>query len=252
MAVSAFVPLALFVISVGSVGLRLASLGRRTRQVPEMSLGIGLLAVSLSMPLSAAGRIPAIALDPVGRVRVCFAAGLAAAVLGLCSMAFFNYRVFRRGSLWGRVGLGLICGPLVVAVAYISATNFRGASVDEIKRSMQPGTLSLLATVGLAFVWMACESLAYYAASRRQRALGLVDPVVTNRFLLWGVASAASSVSMAVIVACVLAGMTTMREPLPLAVMAASGTVMSTTWYLTFFVPQRYQRYIRARTPSSS
>jgi hypothetical protein len=45
----------------------------------------------------------------------------------------------------------------------------------------------------------------------------------------------------------VLAGMTIPREPVAMATIAGAGTIMSASWYLTFFAPLRYQRYIRAR-----
>ena len=110
----------------------------------------------------------------------------------------------------------------------------------------------VLASVGVAFGWAAGEALGHYRASRRQRALGLADPVLANRFLLWGVASVTSSVLMGGIVACVLTRMTILHEPLPLAAMAASGAVMSGTWYLTFFPPRSYQRFIRERAVGSA
>jgi len=243
MAISAFIPLALFVSILGCVGLRLTGLWQRTRQVPEMTLGFGLLLVSLSMPLSAVGRAPALAMELVG--RLCFGGGLWVTATGLGLIVFFNYWVFRRHSRWGQALLAAIVGLLVCSVAYMSAVNFTGSSVDEIKGAMRPGTLTLVAAVGLGFAWAAFESLHYWKASRRRRALGLADPVVTNRFLLWGVASLTSCALMAVIIGCVLSGMTILREPLPLAAMAASGCLMSASWYLTFLAPAGYQRFIR-------
>lgn len=245
MAIGAFVPLAAFVVILGSVGLRLTLLWRRTRQVPEMALGLGLLTVALSMPLSALGRVPTLALEPVG--RLCFGAGLGVAVLGVSLMVFFNYYVFRRGTGWAFALFATIVALLVVSVGYIASVNFTGDDVAQIKRTMRPATLAMVAAVGLAFAWSAVESLREWSASRRRQAIGLADPVVTHRFLLWGVASATSCALMAVVVACVLKDMTIMREALPLAAMAASGSVMSVTWYLTFLAPARYERFVRDR-----
>jgi hypothetical protein len=210
-----------------------------------MTLGFGLVLLSVSVPLSTVGRLPATALEPVG--RVCFGIGLSISALGMALMVFFNYWVFRRGSRWALALFAVIDALLVGSVAYISAMNFTGSSIDEIKLAMRPGTLTMLGGVGLAFAWAGAESLAYWRTSRRRLALGLADPVVTHRFLLWGIASATSFVLLVVVVACVLSGMTIMREPLPLAAMAASGCVMSASWYLTFLAPARYERFIRAR-----
>ena len=118
MAIGAFIPLVFFVVILGSVGVRLVALWHRTRQTPELALGAGLLIVSLSMPLSAVGRLPATAMEPIG--RACFAAGLFAVALGISLTVYFNYYVFRRGSGWARVLLLAISSLLFAAVAYMS------------------------------------------------------------------------------------------------------------------------------------
>ena len=249
MAIGAFLPLALFVGILGTVGLRLVLLWRRTREIPEMSLGFGLVIVSLSMPVSAIGRAPATAMEPLG--RICFAGGLALAVTGIALMVFFNYWVFRRGTAWAKALLVLMGALLVTSIAYMSVANFQGDSVLEIKTVMRPGTLTLMVTILACFAWAALESFRYHAALRRQLVLGLADPVAANRFLLWGVAGATCSILMAVIIACVLTGMTILREPIPLLAIAACGVIMSASWYLTFFAPPGYQRFIRERAARS-
>jgi hypothetical protein len=249
MAIGAFIPLVFFVVILGSVGVRLVALWQRTRQIPELALGAGLLIVSLSMPLSAVGRLPVTAMEPFG--RACFAAGLFAVALGISLTVYFNYYVFRRGSGWARVLLLAISSLLFAAVAYMSVENFQGESIDAIKQAMRPGTITLLATLMLCFEWAGVESLLCHAAQRRQMALGLGDPVVANRFWLWGVASVTSSFLLLVLVACVMTGMTIVREPAPLMAMAATGSIMSASWYLAFFAPERYLRFIRERAPVS-
>ena len=250
MAIGAFIPLALFVVILGSVGCRLIGLWRRTRQVPEMLLGFGLPIVGASFPLTAVGRAPATALEPVG--RWCFAGGLGISVVGLALIIFFSYWVFRRGSPFALAFFALVCAALAGSVAYISAVNFAGDDIAQIKRAMRPGTLTMMCATMAAFAWSGVESLRYRAASRRQLALGLADPVVVNRFLLWGLAGLTGSALMGVIVVCILADMTIMREPLPLAVIACSGMVASATWYLTFLAPPRYLAFVRARAAQNS
>lgn len=245
MAAGAFIPLVFFVAIVGSVGFRLVRLWWRTRQVPEGVLGLGLVVLTGSIPLSAVGRVPAVALEPVG--RVCFSAGIIGAAIGISLTAFFNYHVFRRGSSWA---LGLCCGicaGLLAGVFWMSAANFVGEDVEAIKKAMRPGTLSLMIAVLASFLWGGAESLHYHRAIRRQLAVGLGDPVLANRFLLWGTACVACSFLLLVIIGCVLSGMTILREPVPLGAIALAGSVMSAAWYLTFFAPERYQRFIRER-----
>lgn len=243
MAIAAFLPLAFFVAIAGSVGFRLVRLWTRTHSAPEGSLGLGLLLVASSMPLSAIGRVPDLAMHFSG--RVCFSAGLLIAAVGLSGMVFFNYQVFRRGSVWGRLLFVAISGLLLASVSYMSVANFRGNSVEEIKPLMRPGTLSLMGAVLLSFLWGAAESFRCRYALKRQLALGLGDPVVANRFLLWGVASVACACLLVVIIACVVSGMTIMQEPVPLGAMSVNGIVMSAAWYFTFFAPARYLRFVR-------
>jgi hypothetical protein len=130
---------------------------------------------------------------------------------------------------------------------YINIQNFSGDSVDAIKPRMRPGTLALMGATLVGFLWGGLESFRHFASLRRRLALGLVDPVLVDRFLLWGVASTTTSALILVIAACVLAGMTILREPAPLAALAAAGCAMCATWYLTFFAPEPYKRWIRAR-----
>lgn len=250
MAIGAVIPLALFIVILGSIGVRLVRLWRRTREIPELALGLGLLVVSGSIPFSALGRTPALAMEPAGRLF--FAGGLFATSVGISLMVFFTYWVFRRESPWGRPLLTTICCLLVGSVGFMSVMNFRGDSVELIKLAMRPGTVTLVVTILLCFVWSSVESFRYHAAARRQLAVGLGDPVVANRFLLWGVAGLACALLLLVVIACVQAGMVIMREPLPLSAMAGSGTVMSASWYLTFFAPESYRRFIRERVSQNS
>jgi hypothetical protein len=248
MVIGAFAPLVVFVAILGSVGVRLVSLWRRTRETPELCLGAGLLIMSLSMPLSAIGRIPATAMEPLG--RACFAAGIFAVVAGTSLMVYFNYHVFRRGSEWGLTFLTLACGMLTAAALYMSVSNFQGESVAAIKQAMRPGTLLIMSTMLACFFWAGVEAFICRGAALRQLAVGLGDPAIANRFLLWGVASVTCALLLLVLIGCVMTGMTILREPGPLAAIALAGTVMSASWYLTFFAPERYLAFIRARAAS--
>jgi hypothetical protein len=250
MAIGAFVPLVFFVVILASVGFRLIRLWRRTREIPELSLGLGLLVVSSSLPLAAVGRAPATAMELAGRVS--FSAGITAAAVGVSLLVFFNYWVFRRGSSWGRAAFIAICLTMCAGVGYMSAANFLGESIEQIKITMRPGALALMLTILACFAWSGAESLRYHTALRRRLSIGLGDPVLTNRFLLWGVAGLTCSILLVVITACIMMGMTILHEPLPLTAIAACGTIMSASWYLTFFAPESYRRFLCERAAQNS
>ena len=98
--------------------------------------------------------------------------------------------------------------------------------------------------VVLAFAWGGFEALRYFFLLRRRQALGLADPVVTNRFLLWAIADWTAVVLCGSVASFLLAGKAVLIDPLALCTIALAGTVMSVTWYLTFFPPAAYLRYV--------
>jgi hypothetical protein len=62
-------------------------------------------------------------------------------------------------------------------------TGFGGGNFDAVWSQ-----LGVLAR-GLAFLWAAIESFRYFGLLRRRLRVGLADPVLVNRFLLWGIAT---------------------------------------------------------------
>lgn len=248
MALGAFLPLIVFVLIAGSVALRLTALWRRTRGVPEGSLGLGLLLVTLAMPLCAVGRVPGIAMEPIGRSS--FAVGLCTAAIGIALLANFNLHVFRRDAGWARALFAVIVLLVIGSAAFMCVANTTGKNVVAIKDAMRPGTLTLMGAVLGCFAWGAAESLLCHRASRRRLVLGMGDPIVVNRFLLWGLASLACAALLIVTIGCVMAGMVILHEPIPLAAIAGCGIIMSSCWYLTFFPPVRYRNLVLERSGS--
>lgn len=246
MAAGAFVPLAVFVLVVGTIGWRLLALWWRTRQTPELLLGLGLVLMScIAIPLTGVGRLPAAAETVVG--KTCFALGMGSIAVASALLIAFTQRVFRAGEAWAGafgVGISLLIFGSVVWVSYV---NFVGASVAEIVPRMRPGTLVLIGSMLVCFAWASVESFRYRANLERRLALGLADPVLVDRFYLWGVSSGANTVLLAVLLYCVESGMVILRETIPLTALALVGSVMSAAWYLTFLAPEPYLAYVRKR-----
>ena len=106
-------------------------------------------------------------------------------------------------------------------------------------------------------LWTMVESYRYYALMRRRQALGLADPMVTNRFLLWGSASLGTALATwtssigfflpqrpDVIAA---------WEPLLQTATATFGVATVALFYLTFFPPSWYrQRIVAARSATAA
>ena len=247
MGAGAFVPLAAFVVIVGSVGWRLLALWRRTRQTPELLLGLGLLLMScVAIPLAGLGRVPATADALFG--KVCFGLGMGTVAVATVLLIAFTQRVFRPDAAWAR-GL-FVAGSFAVATAvtWMSWVNFVGETLAEIVPRMRPGTLALIGSLLACFAWASCESFLYYANLRRRLVLGLADPVLVDRFLLWGVSSGANALLVGLILYFVQAGMVILREPVAIIAIAIVGSIMSAAWYLTFLAPESYLDHVRKRS----
>jgi len=250
MAASAFIPVAVFVLVVGTIGWRLLALWRRTRQRPELLLGLGLVLTScVAIPLAAVGRVPGLAESGVG--RSCFALGMFTIAGSQALLIAFTQQVFRPGAPWAKAAGIAVTAVVTAAVAFISFVNFTGVSVAEIVPRMRPGTLTLMGSMLVCFAWASAESFAYWRALRRRLALGLADPVVGDRFYLWGLSSGANTLLLAVMLHAAATGAVVLRDPFSLTAMAAVGTLMSGAWYLTFLAPERYLDWVRRRAASA-
>jgi len=204
------------------VGFRLLALGRRTRQQPELLMGLGLVGVAvLGGPLAFLGRLPALVATPLGDGL--FAAGLAATQTGIALFCVFTWLVFRRDELWATLLLVLAVGALGVEWLGLLHASARGTTMEEILPHTRPWRL------------------------RRQLAHGLGDPVVANRMLLWATAGFATVLMCGVIAACMLAGLAPLRHPIPLVALALSSLCASTCWLLAFVPPASYLATLQRR-----
>jgi len=229
-----------------TVGVRLLQLGLRGRRSPELAVGLGLLCLTaLGLPISAVGRLPML----VGTALGSFVLGLGLVItgLGIWLLYVFTWRVFRPHALAIRalivslaVGIGLVIGGFLKA-------DGQGETLAEILPHTRPWACAIVVLVVGAFGWTGAESLHYHRLQRRRLALGLADPVVANRFLLWAVGGLATAFLCLAIVGYLLAGMVVLRDPLPLFTIAIACAVMSASWCLAFFPPRSYLDFVRER-----
>jgi hypothetical protein len=251
----AFLPLGAFVVVVGWVAIRMLSLARRTRELPETFLGLGLAALAVvSIPGAALGRAPATTDLLIGEVA--FAASMGSVAVGIVLLYLFNLRVFRWHSPVARVCVGVAALAVSVAAGAIGSINFSIDGIDVILPRTRPYIMGLMVALLVLFAWSGIESFSHHARLRRRLALGMADPVLVNRFLLWGISSVTATAMVAGLLVCSWMGMVIFRETVPQLGISLAGSVMSVTWYLTFFAPERYKARVRARaaarSPSSS
>jgi hypothetical protein len=98
-----------------------------------------------------------------------------------------------------------------------------------------------LASRSLAFAWAAIEAVLCYRRLRRQLRLGLAEPLIVNRILLWAIA-AASAFAIFAMIALVLAPAGAPEFSVLSVVHSLLGLVGATSIWLAFFPPSFYRR----------
>jgi hypothetical protein len=193
----------LFVLTCFAVGIRMLWLARRTRELPELALGVALLASGgLGGVLTFLGAERADALGAAAApVR---AGGLVCLAVGAGSLWVFTWRVFRPESRGAAAlcaaALALLALGLVADLGVVGAPDF-----DTLRWQSPLSRLGFALRLG-AYAWAAVESARYGRAMRRRARLGLADPELARRFLLWAVAGAAAFGIYAVAAAHILIG----------------------------------------------
>jgi hypothetical protein len=164
------------------VGARLLLLWRRTRELPELSMGLAFsLAAALGYPMTvAASSLHGAAASGLA------ALGMLAISTGSGALAFFNWRVFR-DQRSGACLFTVLVGAM--AFAWI-ATVVDGGFGHADSRSWD-GWTGLIARVAI-YGWCGFEALRYWLLMRRRVAIGLAEPELVARFLWWAVGSAAA------------------------------------------------------------
>jgi hypothetical protein len=110
-------------------------------------------------------------------------------MIGVSLYYAFTWRVFRPGAAWAAtlwaLGSWLMLGSAGAATGHLE---LRG-SIDAGIQSARGWAALTIAAVVTAYTWNTFESFRYYLNARRQLRLGLVEPAVCNRFLLWSMST---------------------------------------------------------------
>jgi hypothetical protein len=229
------------------VGGRLLLVARQTRQPPELLIGIGIFVyASLALPALLVMGLPG---QSAELTRVFQLTQQIANCTSLTAILLFTWRVFRPDAGWARLATyAAIALALFASWGSVSVAP-SGAGATAMPPEVRP-YVSLMVTVwGWAFLWTGVESLRFHAKMRRRLALGLGNPLVANRFLLWAIWGLSCCVLDLMNLAYNLAGLDFSRHPAPLLTICASCLVSSAVWYLAFFAPDGYARLVASRAP---
>jgi hypothetical protein len=233
----------LIFICVGTaVGVRIVLRSRLDRSLPELAVGAALIAFAGVTQPFAVLRVALTGQIPISAsifLQLVVTAGSAFTVVALY---VFTWRVFRPEARWAAL---LFAGGSALglwACAGMAAISFYDAAVTPALMG-QWIALSAL-SYAICFGWAALESLTYYVRLRRRLRLGLADPLLVNRFLLWGGACAFAFVIDGALMVMALGTTDFNRDPAPRLLVSASGLTNALAWFLGFTPPAWYVRWV--------
>jgi hypothetical protein len=96
--------------------------------------------------------------------------------------------------------------------------------------------------------WATGEALLEYRRARRRTRLGLSDPLVTNRFLLWGFAALSEFLIYVAVMAGILRGAPSdFLNGSTAIIVSALGMSAAITILLAFMPPRAYRQWVEGR-----
>ena len=221
------------------VGARLLRLASRTGERPERLLGAYFVGSGISYLLY---EIPLVLTLDVWQTPAFFA-GRVVYDLALVPFVLFLLEVFHRdeaGAAWmaGAILLLLFAG----LAASIWTGDYEGLSVDH------PGFWCEWLGYTIPFAWLAGDALAGHLRARLRMRIGLIEPLVANRYLLWGLFAvlqvAISLVLIAMYVEYADDGAFSVWAD---AVVGGLEMTSIGLLYLVFFAPHAYRRWLGAQ-----
>jgi len=227
------------------VGVRLLALARRTRRLPELAMGLNcLLAGSVGYALLLAAE--SLRLLPAPQDGWASFAGVASISAGAGCVALFSRRVFRRRAPGAGAALVLLAGWLALGVWGSWALHVeRAGDGPGVWLGRWAPNLGLLA----AYAWAGFEPFVYRVRLRRRARLGIGDPLVANRLLLWSGGTLAIASITLLHLAAQLAGHYELPPALvgPVSLLALAAAA---TQWLAFLPPRWYLRRLERAAPA--
>lgn len=228
--------LSLLTLVSGAVCARTLGLAARTRRAPELLLGLSFL-----LQLGGyAAMIAAAALHRGAPPREAVEGGALLVDLGFVAEVAFVWLVFRRDDRWARV----LAGALALACLAMPVVNHVVPWASGVPSAAWPRAVVRSACYG----WAAIEALRYARLMRRRVRFGLAEPLVADRFFLWGLGSASAALGHDALTAGGAVYVRAAEGGHPfLWGGAVFGLVAAVAFGLSFFPPAAYARYVERR-----
>jgi hypothetical protein len=225
----------------GVVGWRIRKLARATGGAPERWVGVCLLAIcAIAYPLLIVGQ----ALPP-GAARVAaLSLGIAVADVGVAAIYLFTRSAFRPDVRWLGVVLAVPFAGMAAHWGVVTGMlwDAQGGSIADAGPFW---SLFTSAVSGGGFAWTGVEALRYWALLRRRVALGLADPLVVHRMLLWGLVGVSSTTINLQNAFAIVRGIDTLSDPASMLTTAFLGSFNAVALWLAFLPPAAYARRVR-------
>jgi hypothetical protein len=239
----ALVAISIYTVVGWVIGVRLLRLARRTGGFPETALGAGeCLLAGLVPPLF----IVAQAVSEPVVIRTAHFLGILAYTVGSAILILFTLRVFRPSEAWARV---LVYGALLLLGIGGGLNLSRAVTVEDATELRAIQTLAFLVMEWislLGFVWTAGEALHHHRRLRKQVAIGLTDPVVANRMLLWAVVGLGGVAAAGAPVYAGFSGLDPATHVPTRLISGFAALVSSIAIQLAFLPPASYLRWLRS------
>ena len=231
---------ALAMITVDAVvGVRLLLLARRTRKLPEAALGTAFLLLgAIGYPLTTLARRGVI--GSAARNEMLMAGGLLVQDVACFAVVLAAVRIFRPGSRSGRAAISI--AALWLAGSWLGQLLTSGFGPLETGPAYAAG----LAARTAAFGWAAGEAFHAWAKGRKRLRLGLVEAIVVERFLLFGLGMAGVFAAFAIFVVGQLTTPNPSQSAWVLAATGAMGVATALPTWLAFLPPAAYRRRFAA------
>jgi hypothetical protein len=212
-----------------------------------LAVGVGYLLLSIAVATIELG----IAMNTT--LRGAFVAmGNLATGAGLWATLVFTRNVFRPGSAIANAVVWVLSGMMAVGFGIYGMTGgFPTARYDNW------GAAIMMAGILGANFWVSFEPLRYHVMMRRRLELGLAEPVVVDRFLLWGVGSAlrlvlvVGGVGGALLVRNLEPTTALFFSRLVLGGTSLCGLLASIAYWIAFRPSPRYLRWVERRLGSA-
>ena len=221
------------------VGVRLYLLSRRTGHAPETLIATSFLLWVLSY---AFWDIPYAFVDSEELVPAfCSYGSLIALALGNVIFTFFIRAVFRSDARWAT---WLVAAIVVSNLVGVAGAGWVGDWEGDNPLANPWYWLEFFGSFAPS-IWMGAEGFAQYFKTRKQLKLGFCEPMVCNRFLLWGMAGSLWFILEAIVTASDLVYALTgeWSESLGFGTALFEIVPITIVWFV-FFPPEFYCRWV--------